>query len=285
MKWMPAILVAVALAAGTASDTPRTHPPLMLGGYRVLAADFHVHQFPMSWSTLAPWDLVFEARRQGLDAIAITGHNQVWAGHVGRWFSRLVGGPPVLVGEEVHPPRGHMLALGIQHAIDWREPKEQAIDEIHRQGGVAIAAHPMASSWPSWSEVAVCKLDGVEVVHPIGDLHPDLASEFRQFYDRAPATAVGDSDYHGLGPLGARRTYVLARDDSESAILDALRAGRTVVYDAEGRAFGNSELIRLAPREKQPPPPRDTGPLPLASRACGIAGLLLGLFKGNRRGR
>jgi hypothetical protein len=200
-SWISGGLLVAALAAGTASDVPRLHPPLILGGYRVLAADFHIHQFPLSWSTLAPWDLVLEARRQGLDAIAITGHNQVWAGQAGRWFSNLVGGPTVLVGEEIHPPRGHILAIGIERAIDWRLPPEQAIDEVHRQGGIAIAAHPSALSWPVWSDAAVRKLDGAEVVHPSGYIQDSLAGEFRTFYQRAHVAAVADSDFHGLGPL------------------------------------------------------------------------------------
>jgi hypothetical protein len=268
--------LAVALAAGTASDAPRVRPPLMLGGYRVLAADFHVHQFPLSWSTLAPWDLVLEARRQGLDVIAITGHNQVWAGQVGRWFSRLAGGPTVLAGEEIHPPRGHVLALGIDHTIDWRLPKEQAIDEIHRQGGVAVAAHPMASSWPAWSDAALRKLDAVEVAHPLGGLHPGIAREFEQFYQRAHTAAVGDSDYHGLGPVGLCRTYVFARDASESAILDALRAGRTVAQ-LGGRVYGNPALAQLVEWDKLYIP-RPAGIWVHVSRVFAILGLLMGLL-------
>ena len=44
---MPAIvsvaLIAVALTAGTIADRPTRVDPLMLGGYRVLAVDFHNH--------------------------------------------------------------------------------------------------------------------------------------------------------------------------------------------------------------------------------------------------
>jgi PHP domain-containing protein len=278
--WISGGLLAAALAAGTVTDTPVARPPVMAGGYRVLQADFHIHAFPLSWATLAPWDIVLEARRQGLDAIAITGHNHVGAGQAGRWFSRMVGGPRVLVGEEIHPPFGHLLALGIERTIDWRLAKEAAIDEIHRQGGVAVAAHPIASQWGAWSEAAVRKLDAVEVVHPIGDLHPELAEEMRAFYERAHASAVGDSDYHGLGPLGLCRTFVFARDDSEAAILEAIRAGRTVVRSGDGRVYGNRDLVPPAPAVEPPGAPARV------SRACGIAGLLVGLlFGGGGSGR
>ena len=106
LRWIAAGLLLVSFASGTMGDSAPTHPRMILGGYHVLAADFHVHCFPMSWATLAPWDAVIEAQRQGLDVIAIVGHNQLWASKVGRWFSSVAGGPLVLSGEpiSVQPP-------------------------------------------------------------------------------------------------------------------------------------------------------------------------------------
>jgi hypothetical protein len=213
------LLVAAAIV-GTVADAPA---PRHTGP---LAVDFHVHAFPLSWNGLAPWDLVLEARRQGLDAVAIAGHNHIWAGQVGRWFSRMVGGPTVIVSEEVHPPRGHVIALGIQRTVDWNQSTEAIIDDIHRQGGLAIAAHPTRSSWGRWSDAAVKKLDGSEVEQPITILRADARREMYEFHERAGGAAIGSSDYHGLGPLGLTRTCVQARDNSEAAILEAVRAGR-----------------------------------------------------------
>src|SRR5262245_10214773 len=78
--------------------------PTVMGEYHVLTGDFHIHMFPLDASTLAPWDAVVEARRRGLDVIALTGHNQTRTAKIGRWFSRLTGGPLVLVGEEIITP-------------------------------------------------------------------------------------------------------------------------------------------------------------------------------------
>ena len=85
--WPPrlsALLLVLAIVAGTLADRPRPNPPLMLGGYRVLAVDFHTHSSMWSDGTLTPWGLVLEAGRQGLDAVAITGHNETWDA---RWDS------------------------------------------------------------------------------------------------------------------------------------------------------------------------------------------------------
>ena len=78
--------------------SPAVRAPIDLGGYRVLAADFHIHSSTWSDGALTPWGLVLEAERQGLDAIAVTAHNEVADAKVSRWFSRLIGGPTVLVG-------------------------------------------------------------------------------------------------------------------------------------------------------------------------------------------
>jgi len=160
-------LLAVAFAAGTLSNTPRRASRIIIGGYRVLSADFHVHSFPLSWSTLSPWDTVIEAQRRGLDVIAMTSHNHVWVANAGRWYSRIAGGPIVFAGEEIVSDRYHLLAVGIQRAIGWNQTAGSAIDEIHRQGGIAIAAHPIAHFWPAYDPQAREKVDGAEVVQPV----------------------------------------------------------------------------------------------------------------------
>lgn len=287
LSWTAAGLLLASLAAGAIGDSRHEHPRLMLGGYRVMAADFHVHSFPLSWATLAPWDTAIEAQRQGLDAIAIVGHNHVWVSKVGRWFSRLAGGPLVLTGEEIVSAHYHLLAIGIDSAIDWRQPAASAIEQIHRQGGVAIAAHPVAQYWAAYDARARQALDGAEVLVPIAYASDDAAAQLRQFYNSAPLTAIGDSDYHGLGPVGFCRTYVFAKEETERGVLDAVREGRTVVYDRAGHAYGDAALIRVADGKL----PKVAGAaggglLGKISRILGILGLtaaVTGGLRGRRR--
>jgi hypothetical protein len=275
-RWISGVLLLAAFVAGTYADRAPRNAPIMMGGYRVLAGDFHIHSFPLSWSTLSPWGTVMEAQRQGLDVIAMTGHNDVWVAKVGRWFSRAAGGPTVLVGEEVVGPKYHMLALGIDHTVSWRQSAASAIAEIHAQGGVAIAAHPLARYWPAFDEEAMRGLDGAEVVHPIIYVRAKARREIPQFYARKPMTALGDSDYHGVGPMGLCRTYVFAADDSAGAVLQALREGHTVVYERDGRAYGDPELVSLAAQNGLFEKTGRAGPgrLVNVSGGCGIAGLL-----------
>jgi hypothetical protein len=283
-RWISVCLVAVGLLAGTASDTSRKNPVVMLGGYRVLAADFHIHSFPLSWALLGPFDTVVEANRQGLDVIALTPHNLIWVGEAGQWFSRWTGSPRVILGEEIVSRRFHLLGIGIHRTIGWNQSAANAIDEIHAQGGIAIAAHPLKKYWRAYDAEARGKLDGTEVLHPLAYQDPKGYTEMQEFYARAKVTAIGDSDYHGLGPIGWCRTFVFVREDSEGGVLEAVRAGRTVVVDRDGKSYGNPQFIALAANDPEFQgllrPPSEAGlrgNLAMTSRVCGMLGLL-GLF-------
>ena len=264
-------LLATAAIFGRWADRIPERRSLFVGGLRVLAVDLHVHTFPLSASTLAPMDMVLEARRQGLDAIAITGHNEAFSGKLGRWFSRMVGGPTVIAGEEIHGPKFHLIAAGIERSIGWRLTAVQAIDEVHRQGGIAIAAHPTGLAWPAFDAEAIRKIDGAEVGQPVAFQGQESTDEIRAFYRRSGAAAIGSSDWHGMGPLGLCRTFVFAKDDTEDSILAAIRARRTVVID-RGQVFGNLELAKLAgDRLRQPRP--SPGRLQRISAVCAVLGL------------
>ena len=276
-------LLVIAVAAGALSELPRRNAPVVLGSYRVLAADFHVHSFPLG-ALLAPWDTVLEAQRQGLDVVAMTGHNHVWVAKIGRWFSRRIGGPTVLVGEEITSPNYHLIAVGIDTAVSWRRTAAAAIDDVHRQGGVAIAAHPLAEFWPAFDPEAMRRLDGAEVLTPIAYSKEDARNELLQFYGRTRLTAIGSSDYHGLGTLGRCRTYVFARDNTEQGILEALRERRTVVFDRDGHAYGDPALIAFAAQDRRLTEPEFApsghGFLIALSRWSGVLGLLVALVFG-----
>ena len=257
-------------------DEVPPRPPLFRGGYQVLAADFHVHSFSAD-GALPPWELVLEARRRGLDAFAITNHAQVWAAKLGRWFSRRIGGPTVLVGEEITSWDYHLIAVGIETSVPWNQPATKAVEEVHRQGGVAIAAHPVAVSWPAFEE-ALDSLDGSEVMHPLAYVSPRGRQGLSAFHERGrsrgrPFAAVGSSDYHFGAGLGACRTHLFVRENRPEAILESLRAGRTGVYDAEGVAHGDPALVALLEADPLPAASRpDRATVP--SRAAGICGWL-----------
>lgn len=267
-------LLGAGLVAGTASDVLPGRASLRRGGYVILQADLHVHSF-LGDGVLWPWDLAIEARRRGLDVIAITNHNQVVAARMGRFVAKWMATPLVLVGEEITAPDYHLVAVGIEDAVSGDRPATVAIMGVHSQGGAAIAAHPTRRSWPAYEATAMRELDGAEVAHPLA--YSRGSQELRDFFAmvqraRGRAAAVGSSDYHAFASLGVCRTYVFARETSEAAVIEALRQGRTVAFDVEGVAHGDPELIALLGTGVEPP--RD----PPAIRWLAIAGCISALL-------
>jgi predicted metal-dependent phosphoesterase TrpH len=268
-------LLLVSIVTGTVSDRPVDRAPLAIAGYQVLAGDFHVHPV-----LLSSWELVLEARRRGIDVFGLTPHNEVFSAAIGRSFSRLVGGPTVIVGAEERGSAYHLIALGIATNVSPRQPAAAAIDQVHRQGGVAIAAHPVHEFWPAYDAAALARLDGAEVMGPSASRTPARAGELRSFYGRGRFAAIGSSDYHGLGALGSCRTYVFATANTDAAVLDALKHHRTIVYDVQGRPYGDRDLIQLAERDGRlrqldAARPTGNGPLTWISRITGILGLII----------
>jgi hypothetical protein len=236
--------------AGTlADDVPRRNPPVQ-DGYWILAADFHVHGFPGD-GALAPWMLRDEAARQGLDVIAITNHNRTGAARLGSQLAREEGQPLILLGQEVTAPGFHLVAVGIQHEVDWRQPAAAIVDAIHAQGGAAIAAHPSRPFW-GYDAAALARIDGVEAA-PSSRTTRVRRAEVDAFFDRTAAhnpgvAPIGSSDHHFSGPIGLCRTYVFAREWSARGVVDAIRDGRTVAYDDRGATRGDPARVAIVER-------------------------------------
>jgi len=217
----------------------------------VLAADFHVHGFPGD-GALPAWELAREASRRGLHAVVISNHNQTLAAKLAAFAPA-----PVLIipSQEVTTPRFHLVAAGIARAVDWWKPELEIVNDIHAQGGVVIAAHPIGRYWRA-DDAMLAAIDGAEVAHPLTGSVATGRDELTAFFARAKAVdadiaPIGSSDFHFVQPMGLARTYVLATAFSETGVLDAVREGRTVAYDVAGNAYGDPALVQMVEAQRQ----------------------------------
>jgi len=80
------------------------------GDELVLSADLHVHGFPGD-GTLPPWDLSREAARRGLDAIALTSHNNQLAWWLAGVMPSPADGVLVIHGQELTAAGYHMASM------------------------------------------------------------------------------------------------------------------------------------------------------------------------------
>ena len=244
------VLVAFGLIAGTLGASTPSVVPRRAGDYWILAADFHVHAFAGD-GALAPWALRGEVARAGLELFALTNHNQTFTAAFARRLAGDSPGPMVLVGQEVTAKDFHISAVGIETTIDADQPAAKVIEDIHAQGGIAIANHPEAANYTiGYDDRALRLLDGFERAHPILHSRPTVRTSFAEFERRIvavnPGVAfIGSSDFHGSGSPGLCRTYVLARTRTVASVLDAIREGRTVAADADGHLYGKAEYVSM----------------------------------------
>ena len=253
----------------SAFPIPKNRKPGLLRGV------FHVHT-EYSHDSKASLDLVIEtARKAGLDFVAVTDHNNMKAREV-YGTMKATDRPLVIIGTELSTRHGHLIAIGIKEQPPDIENTQEIINLIHKQGGIAILAHPwsLRKPWTNWN---VEHFDGFEVfcfsdifysegirgLLPKGLFSPPAAflksvlktsdSAF-QFWDHElrkgrPVAAFGGTDahlkwqWHGftfenlLMSFQSVTMYVLADELKEETIIDSLAGGRSfIAFEAHGLA-------------------------------------------------
>jgi hypothetical protein len=158
----------------------------------------------------------------------------------------------MLPGEEITNPQYHMIAVAVDRTVNGAKVSAaEAIADVHAQGGVAIAAHPSRRFHGYDDEAVVAMLDGAEAMH--SDVYRDAAfrADLEAFYARArlvnpDIAAIGSSDFHAMPPVVGRcRTYLFVRERTKAGVVDAIRSGRTLAVDGDGRLNGDPSLIQL----------------------------------------
>jgi hypothetical protein len=213
------------------------------GWYR---GDLHVHT-RHSDGSLSVAEMVDAARQIGLDFIALTDHNNVT-----QLYHRDLDGCEdlaIIPGIELTTYYGHALSLGTTEWFDWRighngRRMETAIEEIHAQGGLVIAAHlsnvgdPYCSGckW-LFGQFVPGALDAVEIwngawdkVNSNSEIGLQIWYAWLNAGHRIPAT-VGTDVHHGYasrdGQLGF--SLIWAEELSAEALLDGLRQGHVML--------------------------------------------------------
>ena len=277
---LSAAVLAAGIVVGTITDVQPARVVPRVADYWILSGDFHVHA---AWGdgTLLPWDLRREMQRAGLDVIAVTNHNTTFAARFAHWWAASTGPAPiVLAGQEITAPDYHIAAVGVRETVSRHQSAASAIEAVHAQGGVAIAAHPDRSFWRGYDDRALTLLDGTEVAN---SPHPLDVADYQTFLRRLreysrDAAAIASSDFHGWDSLGRCRTYLFVREQSETGVLEAIRAGRTVAEDEAGRLYGDPALIRAVEENKPAGRVDPTASWRRISVACawvGVLGLVL----------
>ena len=177
----------------------------------------HIHSLYSDGTASVRAILDHVERRTDLDVIAVTDHERI-DGALRAAGLHAAGGYSfdLVVGEEITTRRGHVLALFITERIPAMRPLDETLGAIHEQGGVAIAAHPMAPIPLSIGRRSLRRVrdhahEGV-YFDAIELFNPSHAGRMRQAARMALNAAelglpgVGNSDGHTLEGIGTGST-------------------------------------------------------------------------------
>lgn len=207
-------------------------------GLTWFAGDMHAHSLH-SDGALSIAELANEAVLSGLDFLCVTDHNTVsHHAHLAEVGAR--HGITLLPGQEVTTHRGHANAYGRIGFVDFRRPAEEWVEAVASRGGFLSVNHPVSGDC-SWLHPLPDGPDGVELYHGSWYREPASTAALAWFTARGrEAVLVGGGDFHDRDtPLrpGMPTTWIAAEDDSEEALLEGLRLGRTTI--TAGATLGN----------------------------------------------
>ena len=194
--------------------------------------DLHLHTARHSPDSVTdPFDLLESARAAGLDGIVITEHDYIWPEE--ELEELRAAGPDLVIlsGVEVSGRGGDVLVYGLPEpyapprGINWTD----LCRVVHRQGGVAVAAHPNRWNQPFESLVVEpgVELDGIEVLS--NNMDPDLRERAAALLRKFPRFAqLGNSDSHAPETVGCCYTDFACEIRTSADLVAAIRERKGV---------------------------------------------------------
>lgn len=200
-------------------------------------ADLHMHT-NRSDGHLEPLQIVDLAAILKIDTIAITDHDTIRPAVEAKEYASKNSYPlDVVVGAEISTTEGHLLGLYLEDDIPNHNSAEWTIKQIHRQGGLAIVAHPLFKRVRSFTEDTLLALmnnpdpevylDGFEVYNAGVNFYSDTANaEARAIYlkyEGQLGAPIGSTDMHyfiiGRGLTGYKGELYNAIKSPQTTVL------------------------------------------------------------------
>lgn len=214
--------------------------------------DLHVHTAASQDGLSSLEELTAAAKAAGLDAAAITDHNLCTP------VPQELNGVLLIPGCEVSTRQGHITGLFLEQPLDLEGLRKDglpqgrdAVEEIHRRGGIAVLAHPFQSPGTA-PEGLDFRPDCVEGANARAALKVKAANEKAAALARSwGLPAVGGSDAHSRHEAGNAYTQVEAPELTLPGLKAAVLAGNCAPVLVRNTSHLRKGLSQFAQRKRK----------------------------------
>ncbi len=188
-------------------------------------ADLHVHTTYSKDSMITPKELVFYAKKRGLNAVAVTDHNRV------EGALRIAEETDFLIipGIEVNSADGHVVGLNVREVIPRGLSALETVERIHAAGGVAVACHPYALFKGCLGNNVCAEFDAIEVINARAVPFSRSVKKAREAAEQFNLSQVAGTDAHYGPQIGYGYTVIDAEPNVE-AVAKAIVEGRCQAF-------------------------------------------------------
>lgn len=186
-----------------------------------IRADLHVHTTYSKDSLITPKDLVYYAKRSGLNAVAVTDHNYLEGAYkIAKETDFLI-----IPGMEISSADGHIVALNIPEQIPRGLPASETVKHIHDKGGIAIACHPFVLFKGCLKKNVSSAFDAIEIINARAYPFRRSVKKATQAAERLNLPRVAGTDAHYGPQIGYGYTVIEAAEYSAEAVCNAIIKG------------------------------------------------------------
>lgn len=169
---------------------------------------------------MTPKEIVYYSRKKGLDGVAITDHGRIdGAVKIAAETDFLI-----IPGMEIYSADGHIIALDVQEPVRKGLKADETVDQIHENGGIAIACHPGSFFVRSLNRNIDAKFDAVETINASSVPFRYSIKQAQKLAARLGASQVAGTDAHYAPELGFAYTLVESENKTDE-IIKAVKTG------------------------------------------------------------
>jgi len=174
---------------------------------KFIKTELHCHTVWSSDSSNKIPDLLREARRRGIQRLAITDHNTIG----GALLAKQIDPELVIVGQEILTSAGELLAFYIKEEIPKRLSPLETIARLKAQEAFIAVPHVFDIRRHGWHMQALQEIlphvDALEVFNA-RCFSGKVNERARQFAEEMQLAGIAGSDAHSLVELGLAATYL-----------------------------------------------------------------------------